>query len=33
VVVLMHLHGASTLNALPRVVESVQAAGYAFGLP
>lgn len=32
-IVLMHLHGASTLDALPRVIEQVRAAGYTLGLP
>ncbi len=31
-VVLMHLHGASTLEALPQIIEGVQARGYTLSL-
>jgi peptidoglycan/xylan/chitin deacetylase (PgdA/CDA1 family) len=31
-VVLMHLHGAGTLEALPQIIEGVQARGYTLGL-
>jgi hypothetical protein len=28
----MHLHGAGTLEALPQIIEGVQARGYTLGL-